>query len=85
MYRTLLEFQAKLNTLQDWLPDGGIAEEETPYEITRLQIVSIPGDSLESRPNRPAIRFPGRWIPHGKLGVAPGRDRRPTGIVARVW
>jgi len=47
MYRKLSEFQAMLGTLQDWLPEGGIVEEETSYEITRLQIVAIPVDSLQ--------------------------------------
>src|SRR5215204_4464424 len=42
MYRKLAEFQAKLETLEDWLPEGGIAEDETDYEITRLQVVALP-------------------------------------------
>lgn len=47
MYRALADVQAKLNTLENWLPEGGIAEEETPFEISRLQVVAIPAESLQ--------------------------------------
>ena len=70
MYRKLAEFQAKLNTLQDWLPEGGIAEEETPYEITRLQIVAMPVDSLQIplEPTGDPVPWP-LDTPLGELGL----------------
>ena len=70
MYRKLAEFQAKLNTLQDWLPDGGIAEEENPYEITRLQIVAMPVDSLQIplEPTGDPVPWP-LDTPLGELGL----------------
>jgi hypothetical protein len=46
-YRKLGEFQTKLNTLADWLPADGIAEPDADFNITRIQIVSIPVDSLQ--------------------------------------
>lgn len=52
MYQALLDFQTKLNTLQDWLPAGGIAEEETTYETTRLRVIAIPWGTL-SVPQEP--------------------------------
>lgn len=67
MYQALLEFQAKLNTLADWLPEGGIAEEETSYEITRLQVVSLPWGTLSVPPEATGDPIP--WPLDTDLGT----------------
>ncbi len=67
MYRKLAEFQAKLDTLEDWLPEGGIAEDETAYEVTRLQVVALPWGTLSVPPE--ATGDPVPWPLDTDLGT----------------
>lgn len=46
-YRKLGAFQSQIQTLADWLPDGAIAEPDADYQISRIQVVSIPVGSLQ--------------------------------------